>query len=35
MNKWRSAHGINMKATYISDQSDVTAKLSLPAGHGL
>ena len=35
MNKWRSAHGINMKSTYISDQSDVTAKLSSPAGHGL
>jgi spermidine/putrescine transport system substrate-binding protein len=35
MNKWRAAHGINMKSTYISDQSDVTAKLSSPAGHGL
>ena len=35
MNQWRSAHGISMKSTYISDQSDVTAKLSSPAGHGL
>jgi spermidine/putrescine transport system substrate-binding protein len=35
MNKWRAAHGINMKSTYISDQSEVTAKLSSPAGHGL
>lgn len=35
MNKWRAAHGIGMKSSYISDQSDVTAKLSSPAGHGL
>jgi spermidine/putrescine transport system substrate-binding protein len=35
MNKWRAAHGIGMKSTYISDQSDVTAKLSSPAGRGL
>jgi spermidine/putrescine transport system substrate-binding protein len=35
MNTWRSAHGIGMKSTYISDQSDVTAKLSSPAGRGL
>ena len=35
MNQWRAKHGINMKSTYISDQSDVTAKLSSPAGHGL
>jgi spermidine/putrescine transport system substrate-binding protein len=35
MNNWRAAHGINMKSTYISDQSEVTAKLSSPAGHGL
>lgn len=35
MNKWRAAHGINMKSTYISDQSDVTTKLSSPAGRGL
>jgi spermidine/putrescine transport system substrate-binding protein len=35
MNKWRAAHGINMTSTYISDQSDVTAKLSSPAGRGL
>jgi spermidine/putrescine transport system substrate-binding protein len=35
MNKWRAAHGINMTSTYISDQSDVTAKLSSAAGHGL
>jgi spermidine/putrescine transport system substrate-binding protein len=35
MNKWRAAHGIGMKSSYISDQSDVTAKLSSPAGRGL
>jgi spermidine/putrescine-binding protein len=35
MNKWRAAHGINMKSTYISDQSDVTAKLTSPATRGL
>jgi spermidine/putrescine transport system substrate-binding protein len=35
MNKWRAAHGINMKSTYISDQSDVTAKVTSPAGRGL
>jgi spermidine/putrescine transport system substrate-binding protein len=35
LNKWRAAHGINMKSSYISDQSEVTAKLSSPAGHGL
>src|ERR1700733_13225187 len=34
MNKWRAAHGINMKSTYISDQSDVTAKVTWPAGRG-
>jgi spermidine/putrescine-binding protein len=35
MNNWRTAHGIGMKSTYISDQSDVTAKLTSPAGRGL
>jgi spermidine/putrescine transport system substrate-binding protein len=35
MNKWRAAQSINMKSTYISDQSDVTTKLSSPAGRGL
>ena len=35
MNNWRSAHGIGMKSTYISDQSDVTAKLTSAAGRGL
>jgi spermidine/putrescine transport system substrate-binding protein len=35
MNNWRAAHGINLKSTYISDQSDVTAKLTSPAGRGL
>jgi spermidine/putrescine transport system substrate-binding protein len=35
MNKWRSSHGINLKSTYISDQSTVTAKLTSPAGRGL
>lgn len=35
MNKWRAAHGIAMNSTYISDQSEVTAKLSSAAGHGL
>ena len=35
MNNWRTAHGINLKSTYISDQSDVTAKLTSPAGRGL
>jgi spermidine/putrescine transport system substrate-binding protein len=35
MNKWRSAHGIGMKSSYISDQSEVTAKLTSAAGRGL
>jgi spermidine/putrescine transport system substrate-binding protein len=35
MNRWRAAHGIGMNSTYISDQSEVTAKLTSPAGHGL
>lgn len=35
MNKWRAAHGISMHSTYISDQSEVTAKLTSAAGHGL
>jgi len=35
MNKWRSSNGINMQSTYISDQSEVTAKLTSAAGRGL
>ena len=35
MNKWRASHGIGMHSTYISDQSEVTAKLTSAAAHGL
>jgi spermidine/putrescine-binding protein len=35
LDNWRAKHGIGMKSTYITDQSEVTAKLTSPAGRGL